>query len=25
VITAASMNLIGDWLYERLSDRGRAR
>ncbi len=25
VITAASMNLIGDWLYEWLSDRGRAR
>ena len=25
VITAAAMNLIGDWLYERLSDRGRAR
>jgi peptide/nickel transport system permease protein len=25
VITAASVNVIGDWLYERLSDRGRAR
>jgi peptide/nickel transport system permease protein len=25
VITAASMNLIGDWLAERLSDRGRAQ
>jgi peptide/nickel transport system permease protein len=25
VITAASMNLIGDWLYEWRSDRGRAR
>jgi peptide/nickel transport system permease protein len=25
VLTATSMNLIGDWLYERLSDRGRAR
>jgi peptide/nickel transport system permease protein len=25
VLTAASMNLIGDWLYEWLSDRGRAR
>jgi peptide/nickel transport system permease protein len=25
VITAASMNLIGDWLYEWMSDRGRAR
>ena len=25
VILAASMNLIGDWLYEWLSDRGRAR
>ena len=25
VFTAASMNLIGDWLYEWLSDRGRAR
>jgi peptide/nickel transport system permease protein len=25
VITAAAVNLIGDWLYERLSDRGRAR
>jgi len=25
VLTAASMNLIGDWLYERLSDRGRTR
>jgi peptide/nickel transport system permease protein len=25
VITAASVNLIGDWVYERLSDRGRAR
>ena len=25
VLTAASMNLIGDWYYERLADRGRAR
>lgn len=25
ILTAASMNLIGDWLAERLSDRGRAR
>jgi peptide/nickel transport system permease protein len=25
VITAASVNLVGDWLFERLSDRGRAR
>jgi peptide/nickel transport system permease protein len=25
VLTAASVNLIGDWFYERLSDRGRAR
>lgn len=25
VLTATSMNLIGDWVYERLSDRGRAR
>jgi peptide/nickel transport system permease protein len=25
VLTATSMNLIGDWIYERLSDRGRAR
>lgn len=25
VATAASMNLIGDWLYERLSDRGASR
>ena len=25
VATAASMNLIGDWLYERLADRGKAR
>ena len=25
VVTAACMNLIGDWLYEWLSDRGRAR
>lgn len=25
VLTATSMNLIGDWTYERLSDRGRAR
>jgi peptide/nickel transport system permease protein len=25
VLTAASMNILGDWLYERLSDRGRAR
>jgi peptide/nickel transport system permease protein len=25
LLTAVSMNLIGDWTYERLSDRGRAR
>ena len=25
VATAVSMNLLGDWFYERLSDRGRAR
>ena len=25
VITAMAMNLTGDWLYERLSDRGRGR
>jgi peptide/nickel transport system permease protein len=25
VLTAISMNLVGDWLYERLSDRGRVR
>jgi peptide/nickel transport system permease protein len=25
VLTAASMNILGDWLYERLSDRGRTR
>jgi peptide/nickel transport system permease protein len=25
VATAVSMNLAGDWLYERLSDRGRSR
>ena len=25
VLTAASMNLVGDWLFEWLSDRGRAR
>lgn len=25
VLTATSMNLIGDWIYEGLSDRGRAR
>jgi peptide/nickel transport system permease protein len=25
VLTAAAVNLLGDWLYERLSDRGRAR
>jgi peptide/nickel transport system permease protein len=25
VATAASVNVIGDWLYEKLSDRGRAR
>jgi peptide/nickel transport system permease protein len=25
VVTAASINLIGDWFYEWLSDRGRAR
>jgi peptide/nickel transport system permease protein len=25
VLTAAAVSLIGDWAYERLSDRGRAR
>lgn len=25
VLLAASMNLIGDWIYERFADRGRAR
>jgi peptide/nickel transport system permease protein len=25
ILTAAAMNLIGDWLYETLADRGRAR
>jgi peptide/nickel transport system permease protein len=25
VLTAVSMNLLGDWAYERLSDRGRSR
>lgn len=25
LLTAASVNVIGDWLFERLSDRGRAR
>jgi peptide/nickel transport system permease protein len=25
VFAAISMNLIGDWLYEWLSDRGRGR
>lgn len=25
VLTATSMNIIGDWLYDRLADRGRAR
>jgi peptide/nickel transport system permease protein len=25
VVTATAVNLLGDWLYERLSDRGRAR
>lgn len=25
VLTAAAVNLLGDWLYEWLSDRGRAR
>jgi peptide/nickel transport system permease protein len=25
VLTAAAMNLLGDWAYERLHDRGRAR
>jgi peptide/nickel transport system permease protein len=25
VVTAASVNVVGDWLYEHLSDRGRAR
>jgi ABC-type dipeptide/oligopeptide/nickel transport system permease subunit len=25
VITAAAVNLIGDWLHERLASRGAAR
>jgi peptide/nickel transport system permease protein len=25
VLTAASMNLLGDWAYEQLAARGRAR
>jgi peptide/nickel transport system permease protein len=25
VITAAAMNILGDWLFERVSDRGRVR
>lgn len=25
VLTAVAMNITGDWLYERLSDRGRSR
>nr|MBA3800033.1 ABC transporter permease [Geodermatophilaceae bacterium] len=25
ILTATSMNIIGDWLYDRLADRGRAR
>jgi peptide/nickel transport system permease protein len=25
VVTAASVNVVGDWLFERLSDRGRVR
>jgi peptide/nickel transport system permease protein len=25
VIAATSMNLVGDWLYERLSSRGATR
>lgn len=25
LLTAAAMNIVGDWLYERLSERGRAR
>jgi peptide/nickel transport system permease protein len=25
VVTAAAMNIIGDWLFERVSDRGRVR
>ena len=25
VLTAASVNIIGDWLFERFSDRGRVR
>lgn len=25
VVTAASMNIIGDWLFEKVSDRGRVR
>ena len=25
LVSFRELNLIGDWLYERLSDRGRAR
>ncbi len=25
VVTAAAMNILGDWLFERVSDRGRVR
>jgi peptide/nickel transport system permease protein len=25
VLTAASVNIVGDWLFERLSDRGKLR
>jgi peptide/nickel transport system permease protein len=25
VVTATAMNIVGDWAYERLSDRGSAR
>jgi peptide/nickel transport system permease protein len=25
VLTAAAVNVIGDWLYERVSDSGRVR
>jgi peptide/nickel transport system permease protein len=25
VLTAASVNVVGDWVFERLSDRGRVR
>jgi peptide/nickel transport system permease protein len=25
VVTAASVNVVGDWLFERLDERGRVR